>query len=132
VKGAGTDTLPGIEDPPDEDTVRELVTVYKRSEAIVRSWSRAKAQAVLHGLRREEAIVANKAVVQAGADEAGLTRPRPVTDMERLDAAEFLEQALARGPFETALALSFAVMAMQDAEQKKLAGWLVKRFRGEG
>lgn len=126
-----TDTLPGMEDPPDEDVVRELVRDFQRSEAIVRGWSRAKAQTVLDGLRREAAIVAHKAAVAAGADEAGLARPRPVSDPERLDAAEYLEQTLARGPFETALALSYAVMAMQDGEQRKLAEGLVKRFRGQ-
>jgi hypothetical protein len=123
------DQLPGMEDPPDAATVAELVGTFKRSEAIVGRWSKAKAETILNGLRREAALAANKAAARAGADPAGLDKPRPVSTPERLMAADYLEQALVRGPFEVALALSYAVMDLQNDEQRRLASFMVGKFR---
>jgi hypothetical protein len=120
-----------MDDPPDESVVRALVDLFGRSEAIVRRWSRAKAKVTLDGLRREAALISHRSATRAGADEAGLTKPRPVMDAARIDAADWLEQAINRGSVETALALSYAVLDMQDDEQRKLAEWMVKKFRGE-
>jgi hypothetical protein len=131
MKNSESLALPGLDDPPEETTVRALVDVFGRSEAIVRKWTRAKAKVTLDGLRREAALIEHRSATRAGADEAGLTKPRPVQDGVRRDAADYLEQAIARGPVEVALALSWAVLDMQDDEQKRLAGWLVKLLRGQ-
>jgi hypothetical protein len=123
--------LPGMEDPPDEKDVRQLVDTFGRKEAIVLGWSKAKAKTVLEGLQREKALLEFRTATRAGQDEAGLVKPRPVMDGVRRDAADYLEQAIARGPVEVALALSWAVLDLQDDEQKRLAGWLVKLLRGQ-
>jgi hypothetical protein len=117
-------------EPPDEAVVWALVREHKRDEKIVRGWSRAKAQAVLDGLRREAAIVARHAAVKAGSD-VGEELGR-VSDPVRINAADWLEQALVRGSAEIALALSFAVLEMQPDEQRRLAEHMARKFREPG
>jgi hypothetical protein len=107
------------------------VDTFGRKEAVVLGWSRAKATTTLEGLKREKGLIEYRAATRAGVDEAGLVKPRPVMDWVRRDAADYLEQAISRGSVETALALSWAVLDMQDDEQRRLAGWLVKLLRGQ-
>lgn len=123
--------LPGMEDPPDERTVRELVDRFGFKEEKVLTWGRSRAEVTVQTKRKEEAIAVRKAAEAAGEEVPSHAAKRPVSGAEKLTAAEYLERALASDTDSQYLAVSYGVFDLDEAEVRKLAGWLAKRFRGE-
>ena len=121
------DQLPGMENPPDPATVRELGRLgYK--EAVVSLWPRSKAVTVLEARLKEEYTARRKAAERDGAEPPP---ERPVMAAERADAAGYLEVALAKpGKGELHLALSYCSFALDDAEARRVANGFLKLFRG--
>jgi len=93
----------------------------------VREWSAARAKTVLRITEREERIAQYRLAAAQG--QATDDNPVPVPmDWERLDAAEWLEEAMAR-PSTLWIAVMYATGQMLPDEVRRLAEHMVKRFR---
>ncbi len=125
-----TEQLPGMEDPPDDQTIRTLVRLgYK--EAIVSQWPRSKAVVVMEARLKEEAIRFNKAARYDDKPEKPLPDPY-VLPAAREDAAAYLEMALeSPSKGELHLALSYCAFALEHDEADRLAAFMAKKFRGQ-
>ncbi len=112
---------------PRPEIVRALEGFGYKAEA-VRKWTAVKANSVLHACRREEGIALSRAATKAATvDGPGRSRPSRV---ERAVAAIAIEQAIALSADETAQAVAYTVYCLTDDETARLAGYLVKLFRG--
>ena len=112
---------------PSREVVQQLEAFGYRADA-VRKWSAVKANTVLHARRKEEAIALRRAAAVAGDQDA--PRKGTPTGVERLEAAAALERAMGEGPDELTQALGYTVYALTDDETRRLAGYVVKVFRG--
>lgn len=119
--------------PPRPSTVRALEGFAYKAEA-VRKWSHVKAETVLAACRREEAIGLQRAAAKATAEgvktgdvPAALGEP---SRLEREDAAGYIDAATGAGHDETYQALMYSVHLLTRDECRRLAGYLVKLFRG--
>lgn len=112
---------------PPAKVVRLLETYGYRSEA-VRLWTPEKASTVLNACKREEAIALRRAAAVARQQDETAPRGQPSL-VERQEAAAALEQAMAGGD-ELYQAISYTTYVLRDDEARRLAGWLVKLYRG--
>jgi hypothetical protein len=113
---------------PDALTV-EALEAYGYKAAAVRKWSREKALVALDARRKEESIARRRALRRAGEEEESIApRGQPIPVM-RLQAAVELERE--QSVDELAQGLSYTVHQLTDDEVRRLAGWLVKLFRGQ-
>lgn len=115
-------------DRPDPKTVR-LLEGFNYAREAVRQWTKEKAETVLRACKREERIALARAA-QTAREQDGVPRGQPSV-VERLEAAAFLEQALARGVDEVVQAVGYSLHACTDAEAKWLCNELIRRFRGQ-
>jgi NAD(P)-dependent dehydrogenase (short-subunit alcohol dehydrogenase family) len=116
---------------PDAVTV-EALEAYGYKAAAVRKWTREKALVALDARRREEAIARRRALKRAEEEgresEAAPARGQPLGFI-RLEAAKYLEQPMSIDDLSQAVA--YSVCHLTDAEVKRLAGYLIRLFRGE-
>jgi hypothetical protein len=123
-----TTTARTTTDAPDAATVEALVA-YGYAEKAVRRWSPEKAMVALDARRKEEAIAKRRALRRAGEQEENIApRGQPIPVM-RLQAAVELERE--QSVDELVQGLAYTVHQLTDDEVRRLAGWLVKLFRGQ-
>lgn len=111
-------------------TVRHLEAYGYRREA-VRKWTAERAETVLRNCRQEERIALNRAKKVAEEQDAPTPRGQ-ASHVERAEAATYVEQTLAKGCGVDDLlqALAYSLYVSTDDELKRLAGYLVKLWRG--
>jgi hypothetical protein len=123
-----TTTTRTTTDAPDALTV-EALEAYGYKAAAVRKWTPEKALVALDARRKEEAIARRRALRRAGEEEEAIApRGQPIPVM-RLQAAVELERE--QGVDELVQGLAYTVHQLTDDEVRRLAGWLVKLFRGQ-
>lgn len=115
-------------DRPNVKVVRALELYGYRAD-VVRTWSAAKANTVLNSCKKEEAVALRRAEGKARAED-GVPRGQPGL-VERLAAALSLEESLGDGPEELCQAVAYTVHCLTDGELKRLAGYLIRTYRGE-
>ena len=118
-----------------EEQVRELVMFHYRAE-VVRKWTYEKAGVKLNRLRKKAHRNAQHgAAVARDIDRADGVEPplRGVTNAISRDmAADTLVQALrSSDPHEISDALADAAHRLDDDEARRVAGYLVKLFKGQ-
>jgi hypothetical protein len=107
--------------------VQKLEAYGYKAEA-VQKWSKARAVTVLRTTEREERIAQYRLAASQGEppDDDFVGEP---LDVERLAAAEWLEEALAGNRFALSIAVMYATGHMRTDEVKRLAQHMVSRFR---
>lgn len=114
---------------PDPKTVR-LLEGYGYKREAVRLWTPERAETTLRAEKREERIALARAAQTAREQDGAVARLQP-SQVERLQAAEFLEQALKGGADEVIQAIGYSLHVSTDAEAKRLGAWLVRLWRGQ-
>jgi hypothetical protein len=123
-----TTTTRTTTDAPDALTV-EALEAYGYKAAAVRKWTPERALVALDARRKEEAIARRRALRRAGEQEEAIApRGQPIPVM-RLQAAAELERE--QNVDELVQGLSHSMHLLTDEEIRKLAGYLIRRFRGE-
>lgn len=125
---AGDDTAAAPGRPPAK-VVRLLESYGYRAEA-VRRWTPEKAATVLNACKKEEAIALRRAAAVAKRQDETAPRGQPSL-VERMEAAASLEQALSGGGDDLFQGIAYTVYVLRDDEARRLAGWLVRLYRGE-
>jgi hypothetical protein len=105
---------------------------YNYRRAAVRKWPREKAVTVIHRCRAEERIAQNRALRVARDLDGVAPRGQPSV-LERLSAAAYIEGVLSERceVDELLQALAYSLYVSTDDELKRLAGYLIRLYRGE-
>jgi hypothetical protein len=114
---------------PDPKTVR-LLEGFNYSREAVRQWTPEKAETVLRNCKREERIALARAAQTAKEQDGAVARGQP-SQVERLQAAAFVEQALKGGVDEVIQAVGYALHVCTDDEARDEAMRLVRLWRGQ-
>jgi len=114
-----------------DDEIAELTTVYALDEKKVRRWDRVKVSVMLDAHRRQDTITRRRAErVAAGQEEEPVTVPRgQPSHLERVVAADFLEQSLAGPVDDLAASLLYVSHAFTDDEVRSVAAHLITVLR---
>lgn len=122
-----TDSPP---EPAPPDLVRALVEEWGYSPDKVRTWTRQRAATVLAKRRRDGQRDAHHAAATAAAQGEGDGAP-PVCELAaRLDAAVYVEQALAARDLEAiVIALTYAMYPLHASEVRQMAHLVALQLR---
>jgi len=108
--------------------VVQKLEAYGYKADAVRQWSKARAVTVLRTTEREERIAQYRLAASQGEPPGDEYVGEPL-DVERLAAAEWLEESLAGNRFALSVAVMYATGHMRADEVRRLAQHMVTKFR---
>lgn len=101
---------------------------YKREA--VSEWSYEKAYTILQAKKMERRIALQRAATTAQEIDGTVVRGR-CGRPERLTVAAYVDEAGMHGTDELLVALMYSLYALSEDELKRLAGYMVRVYRGE-